>query len=310
MRHFHGACSTKFLCTINSDTYASPNTWTQELQYTWYMQCKNICKKSLCFQWFPSCFVFMPKLNVSYSQCEDLFCAHSFIIFTWVLHVLKDCSFPYILQKTAWKSIRLEQNNSLPNAVGVKIKSCRNSFSWTLNCIDCIGVKKVWNVLSGLTNDDSCKFWFWPLPYSTMSISIIPQSISKRLSINWFLFLAVCQTCSRNNYFYKTFILESDIPYFFWAVYIACCRCEEWGGGRHGGRRGADGSGWGGGATSAAGCKSVCPPPPRHTHTLHDTIDVWSTMYYRLQATNLSARPDVSIERSQGFQTVLCLIGC
>ena len=29
------------------------------------------------------------------------FCTHSFIIFTWVLHVLKDCSFPYILQKTA-----------------------------------------------------------------------------------------------------------------------------------------------------------------------------------------------------------------
>ena len=27
------------------------------------------------------------------------FCTYSFIIFTWVLHVLKDCSFPYILQK-------------------------------------------------------------------------------------------------------------------------------------------------------------------------------------------------------------------
>ena len=111
------------------------------------------------------------------------FCTYSFIIFTWVLHVLKYCSFPYILQKTTWKSIRWEQNNSLPNAVGVKIKSCKNPFSWTLNCIDCIGVKKVGNVLSGLTNDDSCNFWFWPLPYSTMSISIIPQSISKRFSI-------------------------------------------------------------------------------------------------------------------------------
>ena len=30
----------------------------------------------------------------------------------------------------------------------------------------------------------------------------------------------------------------------------------------------------------------------------------------RLQATNSSARPDVSIEKSQGFQTVRCLIGC
>ena len=35
-------------------------------------------------------------------------------------------------------------------------------------------------------------------------------------------------------------------------------------------------------------------------------------LYYlfRLQATNSSARPDVSIEQSQGFQTVRCLIGC
>ena len=28
------------------------------------------------------------------------FCTYSFIIFTWVLHILKDFSFPYILQKT------------------------------------------------------------------------------------------------------------------------------------------------------------------------------------------------------------------
>ena len=147
------------------------------------------------------------------------FCTYSFIIFTWVLHVLKDCSFLYILQKTAWKSIRWEQNNSLPNAVGVKIKSCRNSFSWMLNCIDRIGVKKVGNVLSGLTNDDSCNFWFWPLPYSTMSISIIPQSIFKRFSITRRELIphssSSMSKCSRNNYFYKTFILGRDIPYFF-----------------------------------------------------------------------------------------------
>ena len=31
------------------------------------------------------------------------FCTYSFIIFTWVLHVLKDCSFPYILQKKRMK---------------------------------------------------------------------------------------------------------------------------------------------------------------------------------------------------------------
>ena len=29
------------------------------------------------------------------------FCTCSFIIFTWFLHVLKDCSYPFILQKTA-----------------------------------------------------------------------------------------------------------------------------------------------------------------------------------------------------------------
>ena len=34
-----------------------------------------------------------------------------------------------------------------------------------------------------IANDDSCNFWFWPLPYSTRSISIIPQTISKRFSI-------------------------------------------------------------------------------------------------------------------------------
>ena len=31
---------------------------------------------------------------------------------------------------------------------------------------------------------------------------------------------------------------------------------------------------------------------------------------YRLQATISSARSHVSIEQSQGFQTVRCLIGC
>ena len=29
------------------------------------------------------------------------FCTYSFIIFTWFLHVLKDCLFSYILQKNA-----------------------------------------------------------------------------------------------------------------------------------------------------------------------------------------------------------------
>ena len=33
-------------------------------------------------------------------------------------------------------------------------------------------------------------------------------------------------------------------------------------------------------------------------------------MCFRLQATNSSARSLVSIEKSQGFQTVRCLIGC
>ena len=71
-----------------------------------------------------------------------IFYTYFFIIFTWVLHFLKGCSFPYILQKTAWKSIRGDQNYSLSNAAGVKIKSCRNSISRKLNCIDCIELKK------------------------------------------------------------------------------------------------------------------------------------------------------------------------
>ena len=58
---------------------------------------------------------------------------------------------------------------------GSKLKVARNSISWKLNCIDCIGVKKVWNMLSGLTNGDSCNFWFWPLPYSTMSSAVSDQ---------------------------------------------------------------------------------------------------------------------------------------
>ena len=32
------------------------------------------------------------------------FCTYSFIIFTWVLQVLKDCSFPYILHDFAKKT--------------------------------------------------------------------------------------------------------------------------------------------------------------------------------------------------------------
>ena len=31
------------------------------------------------------------------------FCTYFFIIFTWVLHVLKSCSFPYILPKICMK---------------------------------------------------------------------------------------------------------------------------------------------------------------------------------------------------------------
>ena len=52
--------------------------------------------------------------------------------------------------------------------------------------------------------------------------------------------------------------------------------------------------------------------PHLHTqwHQLDDRIltHIWLILW--LQATNSSARPDVSIEQSQGFQTVRCLIGC
>ena len=118
---------------------------------------------------------------------ECYFCPEFLYIFFHHIHMGFTCSKRLFISlhfaKNARKSIKWEQNDSLPNVVGVKIKSCRNSFSWTLKCIDCIGVKKVCNVLSGLTNDDSCNFWFWPLLYSTMSISIIPQSISKWFSM-------------------------------------------------------------------------------------------------------------------------------
>ena len=39
-------------------------------------------------------------------------------------------------------------------------------------------------------------------------------------------------------------------------------------------------------------------------------IDWEGGAHFRLRATNSSAGPDVSIEKSQGFQTVRCLIGC
>ena len=53
---------------------------------------------------------------------EYYFCLE--FLFLFLHHVLmgftcsKNCSFPYILQKTAWKSIRGEQNNSLPKRCG------------------------------------------------------------------------------------------------------------------------------------------------------------------------------------------------
>ena len=65
------------------------------------------------------------------------FCTFSFFIFTWVLHVLKDCSFPYILQK---KNHENRSGESRITACQMLGGGCRNSFSCTLNCID---VKKV-----------------------------------------------------------------------------------------------------------------------------------------------------------------------
>ena len=52
-----------------------------------------------------------------------------------------------------------------------------------------------------------------------------------------------------------------------------------------------------------------------HTGLLHafyclSALGTAVLVCYRLQATNSSARSLVSIEQSQGFQTVLCLIGC
>ena len=60
-----------------------------------------------------------------------------------VLHLLRDSLFPYILQKKRMKIDQVRAELHLPNTVGVKFKSCRNSLSCKLNYIDCIGVKKV-----------------------------------------------------------------------------------------------------------------------------------------------------------------------
>ena len=78
---------------------------------------------------------------------EYYFCLEFLYIFLHHIHMGVTCFKRLFIslhfaKKTALKSIRCEQNDSLPNAVGVKIKRCRNSFSWTLNCIDYIGVKK------------------------------------------------------------------------------------------------------------------------------------------------------------------------
>ena len=66
--------------------------------------------------------------------------------------------------------------------------------------------------------------------------------------------------------------------------------------------------------------KALCKKPSITSGpALHHGAIYRVTVYYlflveyytnRLQATNSSARPDVSIEQSQGFQTVRCLIGC
>ena len=37
--------------------------------------------------------------------------------------------------------------------------------------------KKVWNVLSGLTNGDSCNFWFLPRPYSINNVYLNNPSV-------------------------------------------------------------------------------------------------------------------------------------
>ena len=79
---------------------------------------------------------------------EYYFCLDFLYIFIHYIHMGLTCSKRLSIslnfaQKNRMKIDQVKADNSLPNAVGVKIKSCRKSFSWTLNCIDCIGVKKV-----------------------------------------------------------------------------------------------------------------------------------------------------------------------
>ena len=93
---------------------------------------------------------------------EYYFCHEFLYIFLHHIHMGFTCSKRLFISlhfaKHHMKIDQVRAELQLDKRCGVKSKSCKNSFSWTLNCIDCIGGKKVGNVLSGLTNDDSCNF--------------------------------------------------------------------------------------------------------------------------------------------------------
>ena len=57
----------------------------------------------------PPCHQLLKKVwNITFAL---IFCTYFFIIFTWVFHILKHCSFPYILQK------KLHENRSCESRI-------------------------------------------------------------------------------------------------------------------------------------------------------------------------------------------------
>ena len=108
------------------------------------------------------------------------------------------------IAKNAWKSIRWEQNYSLPNNADQNQKLQKLNFleaelPWLHRCENmCEICCQAWPMIISATFD------FDPSPVQQcLSQSSLSRFLSGfQLNVdNWFLLLAVCQTCYRNNYF-------------------------------------------------------------------------------------------------------------
>ena len=78
---------------------------------------------------------------MEYYFCND-FCTYFFIIFTLVLHLLKGCPFPYILQKNPHENRSGESRITACQTLCGSKSKVAESISWKLNSFDCIGMKK------------------------------------------------------------------------------------------------------------------------------------------------------------------------